>query len=143
MALKDGQSPQSQNLLFLNHTQTPNHPTILASSPQHVFIFIQSSTANTTNMSTFNSRFIIWLWLTVLTMYMIITNSIADDPELIILSQKYCMDNIFCMILGALTGLSFGTWVKDGGESSPAILSNKLPTNNLGGQHCTEDQNYG
>ncbi|KAL8854469.1 MAG: hypothetical protein Q9221_000740 [Calogaya cf. arnoldii] len=82
-------------------------------------------------MSTFNSRFIIWLWLTVLTMYMIITNSIADDPELIILSQKYCMDNIFCMILGALTGLSFGTWVQDGGESSPAILSNKLPTNNL------------
>ncbi|KAL8651225.1 MAG: hypothetical protein Q9226_004796 [Calogaya cf. arnoldii] len=89
-------------------------------------------------MSSFSSRLIIWLWLAVLTVYMIITASIADDPESIILSQKYAMDTVFGLVLSAVAGLSFGMWVIDGGDSSPTTRENKIPMNNLGSNNLTK-----
>lgn len=74
--------------------------------------------------ATFNSRFIIWLWMTILTIYTIITASLADDPNCITHSQKDALDTIFGVVLSCLTGLSLGVWVIGHAESSTS-------TNNL------------
>ncbi|KAI4280157.1 MAG: hypothetical protein L6R38_004675 [Xanthoria sp. 2 TBL-2021] len=66
---------------------------------------------------TFNSRFIIWLWMTILTLYTIITASITNDPECITFSQKYALDTFFGVTLSCLAGLSLGVWVVGGAEA--------------------------
>ncbi|KAL8865767.1 MAG: hypothetical protein Q9198_009169, partial [Flavoplaca austrocitrina] len=67
--------------------------------------------------STFESRFIMWLWMAVLSIYTILT------PYFIVLGHYITTDTVFAVIFGGLAIWSLGVWVIDGADSKKKIKS--------------------
>ncbi|KAL8861452.1 MAG: hypothetical protein Q9198_010531 [Flavoplaca austrocitrina] len=73
--------------------------------------------------STFESRFIMWLWMAVLSIYTILKPSLI---HLGTLDHYNTMDTVFAVIFGGLAIWSFGVWVIDGADSKKKKIKSAI-----------------